>query len=54
MVIPPLPPPGPSKAGAWQKVDGKWQTVQCDIKPVKTLVKPDRDLDLEVGGVTVY
>ena len=39
--------PGPA-GRAWQKVDGKWQTVNCDIKQGNTLPTPDRGTDLEV------
>ena len=38
----------PAGASSWQKVDGKWKTVVCQVKPVAVPGRPDRDLDFEV------
>ena len=44
----------PAGASSWQKVDGKWKTVVCQVKPVAGPARPDRDLlDLEVNN-TVF
>ena len=37
----------PSQGGAWQKVDGKWQTVGAEVKQVQPLPSQERDIDLE-------
>ena len=40
----------PSGASSWQKVDGKWKTVACQVKPVQAVPgRPERDLDFEVN-----
>ena len=45
------PPPG---ASSWQKVDGKWKTVVCQVKPVAVPGRPDRDLDFEVSTMVFF
>ena len=46
-----LSPPG--GASSWQKVDGKWKTVVCQVKPVAVPGRPDRDLNFEVNRIVI-
>ena len=43
----------PEGASSWQKVDGKWKTVVCQVKPVAVPGRPDRDLDFEVNRIVI-
>ena len=46
--------PPPAGASSWQKVDGKWKTVVCQVKPVALPPRPDRDPDLEVNNIRIF
>ena len=43
----------PGGGGAWQKIDGKWQSAasekNANIKPKLGDIKTERNLDIQVG-----
>ena len=45
--------PKPGGGGAWQKIDGKWQSAASEkndsIKPKLGDIKTERNLDIQVG-----
>ena len=45
--------PKPGGGGAWQKIDGKWQSAVSEkndnIKPKLGDIKTERNLDIQVG-----
>ena len=47
--------PKPGGGGAWQKIDGKWQSASVsekneNLKPKLGDIKTERNLDIQVGS----